>query len=770
MIVNSDTVVIKEVPEKSIFEDDDIIRNDIGKPGEKGFGVGIYPLLLLPSGFSEMEGTTQIGHDNYGNYRYEDGSIMCWIPKFYYKVIENEILIASALDYPNNDLAKVDGFALHRAFIDDGLERAGFFYDKYFNSIGEDNIPVSIKGGVPFTFNDEFEPFPLDFSNDTHVVDFPKLRGADFFTTSTFIRNVMTLLSLAHGRASSDVTHCGWYDFYKKTNYPKGCNDGNLGDIDDSEIEYESATGEEIESKWKPLEKGLNSGSTDEDINVITSSDGILIAGFNSGYAAISKDSGVTWEGLEQGLGLEVNESNLLAGTGIGNTFVVGGSGGVATVSSDKGETWEELEVGLNSGATISDLNALASSKTNIVAGFSEGYASISTDDGESWEALPQGLNSGREDLGILSLASDNSVFVAGLENGFASISKDNGSTWEALERGLNSGTSTNNLVSLAISDDTILAGFVEGYAAISKDGGENWDALPKGLNSGSDDETLTTLTISGEVILAGFQGGWVSISRDLAATWEPIERGLNLEKDNLNISAVSLENPVVIFGFEKGYASRTLDIDLLLSIKTGYAGYPKTGTGVPFAKTTHNGQNCGIADVNGTRKEVTIGATFWGVTPDSEVEHDTPVIYSFSLKETVRISSLTGHWENTSSGYGAWGNRAHIEYLYEPIVTLITGNNRLGALDSPTYDSSLEGDQWLRTCIGVPLEGGFNTSGTETFGRDLVDITSRENKLFSFGGDQSGSSSSGVCSIVDSDIYSSKAVNYGYRCASYGY
>lgn len=41
-----------------------------------------------------------------------------------------------------------------------------------------------------------------------------------------------------------------------------------------------------------------------------------------------------------------------------------------------------------------------------------------------------------------------------------------------------------------------------------------------------------------------------------------------------------------------------------------GYSNCGKTGSGNPFAKTTHNGQNCGVADVNGLMYEINIGIT----------------------------------------------------------------------------------------------------------------------------------------------------------------
>jgi hypothetical protein len=41
-----------------------------------------------------------------------------------------------------------------------------------------------------------------------------------------------------------------------------------------------------------------------------------------------------------------------------------------------------------------------------------------------------------------------------------------------------------------------------------------------------------------------------------------------------------------------------------------GYSNCGKTGSGVPFSKTTHNGQACGIADLNGLMWEVSQGVT----------------------------------------------------------------------------------------------------------------------------------------------------------------
>jgi len=60
--------------------------NHIGTAGGIGFGVGICPPGWLPDNVSLMAGTETLGSDNYGNYQLDDGSIVCWIPAFWYKI------------------------------------------------------------------------------------------------------------------------------------------------------------------------------------------------------------------------------------------------------------------------------------------------------------------------------------------------------------------------------------------------------------------------------------------------------------------------------------------------------------------------------------------------------------------------------------------------------------------------------------------------------------------------------------------------------------
>jgi hypothetical protein len=65
--------------------------NEIGTPGAAGFGVGVYP-DTLPAYMTAMSGTFDPTHANYGNYQVTtDSSVMCYIPRFYFKVTNSVI-------------------------------------------------------------------------------------------------------------------------------------------------------------------------------------------------------------------------------------------------------------------------------------------------------------------------------------------------------------------------------------------------------------------------------------------------------------------------------------------------------------------------------------------------------------------------------------------------------------------------------------------------------------------------------------------------------
>ncbi|MEW6485796.1 MAG: ubiquitin-activating E1 FCCH domain-containing protein [Pseudomonadota bacterium] len=324
-----------------------LVENCIGTPGQVGFGVGICPPAKLPDGFTPLDGYSHPCSPNYGNYQFRDGSIMVWIPKFYYRlpaiqanisaatqanpcqvttsaahglVTGDKIFICNvsgmtqlnnafytvtkvddtnvtldgvnstgytaytsggqivlkqgterewnatlvsyqlnAIDVVGTDVfsstaaANAEGYALHRAFIDCGVEQDGFFVDKYLISKkawGAGYIGSSIKNGNPISTSSAHNPIAdltasggnnnyyamLDVAKARDGVDGAKNANSIFFCCSRFIHMALAMLSLAHGQVSQGDTFCAWY--HASYNFPKGCNNGVLKDSQDSLVTY----------------------------------------------------------------------------------------------------------------------------------------------------------------------------------------------------------------------------------------------------------------------------------------------------------------------------------------------------------------------------------------------------------------------------------------------------------------------------------------------------------------------------------------------------
>lgn len=207
----------------------------IGVAGEPGFGVGVAP--VTPPGFVPMDGFLDKFHENYGNYQYTDGSVMVWIPAFYYKwgtgengVPLNSVDIKDKSLYASTALANADGYAFHRAFIDGGMEKTGVFVDKYLNSHNAESNCTSSKrygvvlSGVTRYGTPTFSIFP-GVNNLVHsAIDIAKKRGEGFFCNSRFIFAALSLLAHAHGKSSTSADYCAWFGV---NNFPKGANESN---------------------------------------------------------------------------------------------------------------------------------------------------------------------------------------------------------------------------------------------------------------------------------------------------------------------------------------------------------------------------------------------------------------------------------------------------------------------------------------------------------------------------------------------------------------
>ena len=227
--------------------------NNIGLPGGQGFGVGICP-GPLPVGMAKLSGCDDPASDNHGNYVFTDGSVMCWIPAFFYKwgtgsngLAINAVSIKAFADYADVATANAAGYALHRAFYDGGAVQYGVFIDKYLCS-NNGGIASSLKNGNAVSSalrgslaNDHFSHLtgnsqtPADTLGGALAA--AKSRGNNFFCNTRFIFEACAMLSYAHGAASSSVTFCAWYSA-GATNFPKGCNNDALRDVNDTSILY----------------------------------------------------------------------------------------------------------------------------------------------------------------------------------------------------------------------------------------------------------------------------------------------------------------------------------------------------------------------------------------------------------------------------------------------------------------------------------------------------------------------------------------------------
>ena len=231
----------------------------VGIAGTLGFGVAPSSEAFALLGLAEMTGTNDVNSDNYGNYQHTNGSIMVHVPKFYYRVGNasapqyatygvNSLEIAGTDTFSDEASANAAGYALHRAFIDGGAVKGGFFIDKYLCSkkVGDTNVAVSVKNGNPIglTTNAAYTPSST-MTGCTGIladaVTLSRARGSYFNTASVFMYAAIALLSVAHGQKATSTTGCAWHDASRTMNFPKGCNNGSRADVNDTSVTWSAS-------------------------------------------------------------------------------------------------------------------------------------------------------------------------------------------------------------------------------------------------------------------------------------------------------------------------------------------------------------------------------------------------------------------------------------------------------------------------------------------------------------------------------------------------
>ena len=202
----------------------------------------------------------------------------------------------------------------------------------------------------------------------------------------------------------------------------------------------------------------------------------------------------------------------------------------------------------------------------------------------------------------------------------------------------------------------------------------------------------------------------------------------------------------------------------------SGASAKPKTGSGSPFAKTTHNGQACGVADLNGSMYQVLLGITSPGANAtDTTVEADGN---SYVLKTTVALSSLTG-------GYGgatdAWGTAANLATNYDAVTGIFpwgstTGWVYFGNGTNYVFSGATSGVSWQRTGCGIQdATTGASAAGTSQFGNDACYQYNGANLFAAGSAHWSYAAGAGVFCRYWVVCRSSNSVLFGFRAAAYG-
>lgn len=136
------------------------------------------------------------------------------------------------------------------------------------------------------------------------------------------------------------------------------------------------------------------------------------------------------------------------------------------------------------------------------------------------------------------------------------------------------------------------------------------------------------------------------------------------------------------------------------------YSAKPKTGSGSIFARTTHNGQNSGIADINGAMWQVGFGLTSDGSN-------------YYVLKTSKRLRDLIGtDASSANSFFGSAGISANYDLVGSTYGGMTASNSqKLMGSTSLVFDPAVSGTGWAMTGAGIPLATGIG--GTNAFGSD---------------------------------------------------
>lgn len=211
-----------------------------------------------------------------------------------------------------------------------------------------------------------------------------------------------------------------------------------------------------------------------------------------------------------------------------------------------------------------------------------------------------------------------------------------------------------------------------------------------------------------------------------------------------------------------------------------GNSAYPAcalTGSGSNFAKTTHNGQNCGVADVNGNMWRIAIGLTRPGTSATDTAVSGTNADF-YVLKESYDIASLNMTWSSTDTNSGsAYGNTTYLngsnspysKVTFDGIVTdnewKFLGN---GSTQVFTFSTTRTAKEYISAACGIPSSTGSSATGTTEFGNDGIYNDNQNNLQPLVSGDWVYSGVSGVFAVSLSSCRGASSNYVGFSASTY--
>lgn len=239
-------------------------KSTVGSAGQQGFGVGVYggdPADLTAMGLTPMEGCADPTSDNYGNYIHTNGSIMCCIPAFCYRLGkdtapsyrrdgEDALEIKDATEFPQFSHDAVfsspdfgNDWILHRAFVDGNKLKSAFFIDKYLCSNVNDQAASVKNADWLMCCNNTTKPFFTKSISGTvgqayDAITLSRARGDYYSLVTCYQWSAISILSLAHGQAATSADACAWFDAKRTANFPKGATKEYGWDYSDDSISY----------------------------------------------------------------------------------------------------------------------------------------------------------------------------------------------------------------------------------------------------------------------------------------------------------------------------------------------------------------------------------------------------------------------------------------------------------------------------------------------------------------------------------------------------